>query len=360
MENKTHHSSFITHNSAPKEREWLWERLPAWVREQDDGTTQRLLEAFEEQAAAWQERIEQTRSLYDPTSAPAWALDPLLRTWGLDPPGALEQRHKRRLIRWAVPLLQRAGTAPGIEQAVRALTGRDARCLPWNQGWTLDTEHRLDQDADLAASLHRPQDAYAFDLVVRGRFNESQRARIRSVVEMLRPVHCPLRRIAQRPTPPQQATRRLLTRCALGLFRQPQRDNHINAALRAASLPCSNSENGKVERTPSRADGNARAKDDNASEQPPSPPSWKLDPSTGLVLEPTRTDGARASLTTQAAALTSWSKAGKRDLAQALPWGLTRLPFHGAAVQDPATGEAAEPAAMADLVLALAEADKTH
>lgn len=361
MTKKMHHSTLRPRKGTPP----LWEHVPAWVREQDDGTTQGLLEALQEQAAAWQNRIEQTRHLTNPTHTPPWALDPLLRTWGFDPTSTLTNEHKRRLIRWVVPLLQRAGTAVGIEQAVRAITGHTARCLPWNQGWTLDTNHCLDSDTTLAASLNRPQDAYAFDLVIQGRFNKEQQTTVRTVVEMLRPVHCPLRGLVQKRTPLQQEVRRLLTRCALCLVRRQKKhphsqrtdgDKRISAALHMAA---------KVLHLPgfakATADVTAPCRDLLASQYPAQHASstnalgnkGTQSPSVEL-LDPTHADSAHASLMAQAEALARWSKAGKQDFAEALLWRLTRLPFHGTAIQDPATGQAADTLAIADLVLAVA------
>ena len=323
----------------------LWSYVPACHRDQDEGTLHTLIQVFQEQLHSWQKHIDRILLLHDPQHTPAWAVDLLLRTWGVDPPDVLQTPQKRRLLRWVLRLHRRAGTATGIQQAVRAITGLPTRCLPMQHGWTLDTQQALDHNAQLADAWDTNRAPYAFDIQVCGLLTQQQHQAVRHMVESLQPVHCPLRHVLQGPTALQQAATRLLGRCALYLLRQqhadgtwpqqtPQHTGVIAQALQAAAQTLSwDSLQQAWLRARKHLPPPHKAP---AWREEPLPATQRLDRTRGLLCT-AQHSLHMAPLDQQALALHGWTHAGWHDHAHALLAGLTRLPHaHGAAV-DPAT-----------------------
>ena len=392
-----------------KEKNILWSHLPEIYRQQDEGTTQAILQAFEELIYVWQRRVNQTLQLHDPQHTPTWALKLLLRTWGFDPPNTLTTQQQRRLVRWVVLLHRRTGTAAGIEQAVHAITGVQAHCLPLQHGWTLDSSHALDQETKLATSYNDPQTIYAFDLQVHSQLSAQQHGVIRHMVDILRPVHCPLRFILQSPTSLQKEAKRLLTRCALCILRKQRTDgtweNHpgnkavqLAYALRTAfdilSLPSLHDGYKKAyrnlflkKRQAFTQDVNNEPTDKNlldrasglllCSLKQPSrdlPQRARVDsvhmqnlcqmtgvphtnnPETSNESHPQHThhSAPKADLSKQASALFAWLQADYHEYAQALLSGLTRLPWQNGSIISPATQKTANLADIALLTQAVA------
>ena len=386
----------------------LWDVVPALYRQQDDGTLRNLLGAFEEQLHAWQQRIQRTLLLHNSQHTPPWALDLLLRTWGLDPPALLNAQQKRRLLRWIVLLHRRAGTAPGIQQAVRAITGLPTRCLPLQQGWTLDSQQALDHNAQLADTLDTSPHLYAFDIQVQGQLTQQQHQAVRRMVDALRPVHCPLRHVLQHPTPLQQEATRLLGRCALYVLRRQRTNGTWSKQTQQQTVVLAHAlrDAADVLTWNSLQQGWLRArkhlpKQDNIQPGPCMhvPDKALLDRAHGLLCtrnastpfpqrstssSPTLVDlhqitgkgtcadqakdfppsacqqePASAPLEQQATALWTWKQAGWHDHAQALLAGLSRLPFLQGAPLDPASQQPAPLHSIALLTQALAVALKS-
>jgi phage tail-like protein len=167
----------------------LWSMLPKHNRRADTtGDLARFIACLQEVADLILAEIDRFSDLFDIERAPAPFLALILADLGNPFPFVLDELSQRRLASVLVQMYQQKGTAPGIKNAVRFFLGIEVTAITPFAGTTLVLgESELGVDWELGPSDSRAR--YSFDLRVGVALTPTERARIRALVDYLKPAH---------------------------------------------------------------------------------------------------------------------------------------------------------------------------
>ncbi|MBK7537580.1 MAG: Ig-like domain-containing protein [Myxococcales bacterium] len=173
----------------PGRRFDLWQMIPAHNRRDDQtGDLRGFIACLQEVVDLLLSDLDRWPQLFDLERAPERFLDLILRDLGNPFSFSLDLPTKRRLAAVLVELYRQKGTAPGIRNAVRFFLGVDITAIvPLAAEALVLGESELGVDWVMGPS-HRFA-LYAFDVVVARALTQEERARLRHIVEYMRPAH---------------------------------------------------------------------------------------------------------------------------------------------------------------------------
>lgn len=192
----------------------LWFLLPELNRREDEtGDLRRLLECLDEVASLLLADIDAFTEIFDPDVAPERFLDVMLAELGNPFPLELSVIDKRRLINLLVDIYRQKGTGPGIKNAIRFFLGIEIDISAYAEIGLLLGEALLGVDWILGSSLSSTR--YSFEVIAPRILAPEERARVRALVEYMKPAHTHFRALVE-PVPPAAINHLELGRSQLG------------------------------------------------------------------------------------------------------------------------------------------------
>ncbi len=193
----------------------LWSMLPKFNRRQDTtGDLRRFIASLQEVTDLLLSDIDRFADIYDIERAPESFVDLILRDLGDPFDFELDLSAKRRLAASLVEMYRLKGTAPGIRNAVRFFLGVEITAIVAFAAETLVLgESELGVDWVLGPSERFAR--YAFDVRVARVLTDTERRRLRAIVELLKPAHTHFVDLIE-PLPPLALDHWLLGVSALG------------------------------------------------------------------------------------------------------------------------------------------------
>ena len=176
--------------SRPANRRFeLWTMLPAWNRREDaTGDLRRFIACLQEVVDLLLADVDRFPDVFDLERAPEDFLDLILRDLGNPFAFDLDVLGKRRLASVLVEMYRQKGTAVGIENAIRFFLGIDITAITPFAGTALVLgESELGVDWELGPSDRFA--CYAFDVEVNVPLTDTERSRLRAIVDYLKPAH---------------------------------------------------------------------------------------------------------------------------------------------------------------------------
>lgn len=180
----------------------LWSWVPKKNRREDEdgsGDLRRFIACLQEVADLLLCDVDRWGDILDPDFAPEWAVDTMLADLGNPFTFEMGLEDKRRLLRVLVPLYKQKGTAVGIRNAVRFFLGLEITVTPYAEDTLLLGESALGEDWVLGISDRRAR--YSFDVTAPRVLTDTERARLRALITLMKRVGTHLIRIIE-PTPP--------------------------------------------------------------------------------------------------------------------------------------------------------------
>lgn len=159
----------------------------------ESGDLAKFLSIFQtalDETTAEVDRFVQT---FDPDIAPEEFVDAMLLDLGNPFEVELSLNDKRKLIRALIDIYREKGTAAGIENAIRFLTGVDARVVApsISDSWVLNVDI-LDPDGGADAAVLGPSlsfTRFSFDVETNAVIPTALQETIRQIVDFMKPAH---------------------------------------------------------------------------------------------------------------------------------------------------------------------------
>ena len=166
----------------------LYRLLPQMNRDEDTGDLWKLCAVLQDVLDLLLADVDRFPDILDPDLAPQPYLGRMLDDLGNPFPFDLSDLDQRRLLSILVSLYREKGTAQGIRDAIRFFLGIEVESIDAFHGTTLVLgESELGVDWELGPD--KRFDLYAFDVTVGRSLSDTERRRIRFLVDYLRPAH---------------------------------------------------------------------------------------------------------------------------------------------------------------------------
>jgi phage tail-like protein len=167
----------------------LWSMLPKHNRRDDaTGDLRKIVRCLQEVTELILSDIDRFPDLFDIERAPESFLDAILRDLGNPFSFELDALGKRRLASVLLDIFHQKGTAVGIRNAIRFFLGLEVSAVTPFTGTTLVLgDSSLGVDFELGPSDRFSR--YAFDVLVDRILTDTQRRRLRAIVDYMRPAH---------------------------------------------------------------------------------------------------------------------------------------------------------------------------
>ncbi len=166
----------------------LYRLLPQMNRDEDTGDLKKLTSALQDVTDLLLADVDRFPDILDPDLAPQPFLSRMLDDMGNPFPFDLEDLDQRRLLSVLVSLYREKGTAQGIRDAIRFFLGIEVDSIDSFHGTTLILgESALGVDWEIGPD--KRFDLYAFDVTVGRALSDTERRRIRFLVDYLKPAH---------------------------------------------------------------------------------------------------------------------------------------------------------------------------
>jgi phage tail-like protein len=167
----------------------LWSMIPIWNRREDlTGDLRRFIDCLQEALDWLLAEVDRFPDIFDLERAPESFLNLILDDLGNPFPFNLDELAKRRLASVLVEMYRQKGTAIGIENAIRFFLGIDITAITPFAGSTLILgESELGVDWELGPSDRFAR--YAFNVEVDVPLTNTERKRLRTIVDYLKPAH---------------------------------------------------------------------------------------------------------------------------------------------------------------------------
>ena len=172
---------------APPSRHFdLWSMIPRLNRDEDaTGDLRLFIACFQELLTLVLAELDGFTDIFDPERCPERYLDLILWDRGSPFSFPMSAPEKRRLAAVLGDVYEWKGTDPGIENTVRFFIGTNAKVIPYIDEALVLGESEIGVDWVLGAG--RAFLLYAFDLEVGRVLTDDERAKIRAIVQFMKP-----------------------------------------------------------------------------------------------------------------------------------------------------------------------------
>ncbi len=166
----------------------LYRLLPQMNRDEDSGDLKKLTAVLQDVTDLLLADVDRFPDILDPDLAPQPFLGRMLDDLGNPFPFDLSDLDQRRLLSVLVSLYREKGTSQGLRDAIRFFLGIEVSSIDAFHGTTLVLgESALGVDWELGPDQRF--DLYAFDVTVGQALTDTERRRIRFLVDYLKPAH---------------------------------------------------------------------------------------------------------------------------------------------------------------------------
>ena len=166
----------------------LYRLLPQMNRDEDSGDLEKLTAVLQDVTDLLLADVDRFPDILDPDLAPQPFLGRMLDDLGNPFPFDLSDLDQRRLLSVLVSLYREKGTSQGLRDAIRFFLGIEVDSIDSFHGMTLILgESELGVDWELGPDQRF--DLYAFDVTVGRALSDTERRRIRFLVDYLKPAH---------------------------------------------------------------------------------------------------------------------------------------------------------------------------